>query len=120
VTAQAPEVRRIETAQTLATRIEDLAARQEKPLEWLSAASAVRPRSIQFLRVASNNDRTLVIDAQSSDAAAVGAYETSLHQRPEIASVEMRDIRSREGLTSFTVALTFKPVAPPTKKEATR
>lgn len=109
VSAQADEVRRIETAQTLATRIEDLAARQEKPLEWLSLASGVRPRSVQFTRVVSNNDRSLTIDAQTADAGSVSEYETALRQREEIANVEMRDIRSRDGLTSFVLALNFKP-----------
>ena len=109
VSAQAGEVARIETAQTLAIRIEDLAAREEKPLEWLSLVSSLRPRSVQFTRVASNNDRSLVIDARTGDAAAVGAYETILRQRDEIAGVEVRDIRSREGLTSFVLGLQFKP-----------
>lgn len=109
VTAQAGEVARIETAQTLATRIEDLAAREEKPLEWLSLVSSLRPRSVQFIRVVSNNDRSLVVDAQTGDAAAVGAYETILRQRPEIAGVEVRDIRSRDGLTNFALAVQFKP-----------
>jgi hypothetical protein len=111
VLGQADEVRRIETAQTLATRIEDLTERQERPLEWLSRVSAVRPRSVQFLRVVSNNDRTLTINAQTPDAAAVGAFETVLRQRTDLEQVEMRDLRSREGLTSFVLAVRFKPEA---------
>ncbi len=113
VTKQAAAVRRIETAQTLATRIEDLGVRQERPLEWLLLVSSMRPRSIQFTRVVSNNDRTLAIDAQTAEAAAVGAYELALRHRDEIAQVEMRDIRSREGLTSFVLFLKFKPGSPP-------
>jgi hypothetical protein len=30
---------------------------------------------------------------------------------PELASVETRDLRSREGITSFVLALTYKPAA---------
>lgn len=116
VSAQSAEVSRIETAQTLATLIEDLAAREEKPLEWLSLVSSLRPRSVQFTRVSSNNDRSLVIDAQTGDAAAVGTYETTLRQRPEVAEVEVRDIRSREGLTSFSLALQFGPAAAATQE----
>jgi hypothetical protein len=111
VAGQAEEVRRIETAQTLATRIEDLSARQEKPFEWLSVVSAVRPRSIQFVQMESNNDRSLTINAQTTDAAAVGAYEAALRQREELEQVETRDLRSREGLTSFVLAVKFKPQA---------
>jgi hypothetical protein len=110
VASRADEVRRIETAQTLATRIEDLSARQEKPLEWLSVVSAARPRSIQFVRMVSNNDRSLTIDAQTPDAAAVGAFEAALRQRAELEQVETRDLRAREGLTSFVLAVKFKPV----------
>ncbi|HWA26658.1 MAG TPA: hypothetical protein VG734_13440 [Lacunisphaera sp.] len=109
VASRTEEVRRIETAQTLATRIEDLTARQEKPLEWLALAGSLRPRSIQFTRVSSNNDRSLAIEAQTSDPAAVGAYESLLRQRREIASVDLHDIRSREGLTNFALDLTFNP-----------
>jgi len=112
VAAQTDEVRRIETAQTLATRIDDLTARQERPLEWLSAVSAARPRSIQFLRVVSNNDRSLTIDAQTPDASAVGAYEMALRQRTDLEQVETRDLRSREGMTSFVLAVRFKPETP--------
>jgi hypothetical protein len=115
VAGQAAEVQRIETAQTLATRIEDLAARQEKPLEWLSVVSAVRPRSVQFTRVVSNNDRSLTIDAQTADAAAVGTYEAALRERPELEQVEMRDLRSREGLTSFLLYVKFQPAGSDTK-----
>lgn len=115
VTEQADEVRRIETAQTLATRIEDLTARQERPFEWLALVSAARPRAIQFIRVVSNNDRSLVIDAQTPDAAAVGTYEAALRQREDLEQVETRDLRSREGMTSFVLAVRFKPASPGTK-----
>lgn len=107
VASQSADVRRIETAQTLATRIEDLAAREEKPFEWLSLVSSPRPRSIRFTRVASNNDRTLVIDAETAHAEAVGEYEAVLRRNPVVTGLEVRDIRSREGLTSFVLALQF-------------
>lgn len=109
VAARADDVHRVETAQALATRIEDLAARQEKPLEWLSIVSAIRPRSVQFTRVESGNDRSLLINAQTVDASAVGAYETALRQRTELEQVETRDLRSREGMTSFVLYVKFQP-----------
>lgn len=112
VAAQAGEVQRIETAQTVATRIEDLTARQERPLEWLAVASAARPRSVQFLRVASQNNRTLEIEVQTAVAADVSAYEAALRRLPAIEHLETRDLRTREGVTTFVVALKFKPAAP--------
>ena len=112
VEAQAEAVRRIETAQTVATRVEDLAARPVRPFEWLAMASAARPRSIQFVRVASRPGLALEIDAQTANAADVATYEAALRRLEGLESVETRDLRSREGLATFTVALKFKPGLP--------
>lgn len=105
----AGEAREIEAAQTMAMRIEQLAVRQQRPLEWLSAIGAVRPRSVQFTRVVGRNDRTLEIEAQTANANDVGAFETALRAMAGVDHVEIRDLRAREGLTSFVVALAFKP-----------
>ncbi|MDB6115165.1 MAG: hypothetical protein JWQ62_2110 [Lacunisphaera sp.] len=112
VEAQAEAVRRIETAQTVATRVEDLAARPVRPFEWLALASAARPRSIQFVRIASRPGLALEIDAQTANAADVATYEAALRRLEGLESVETRDLRSREGLATFTVALKFKPGLP--------
>jgi hypothetical protein len=107
----ASEVRGIEAAQTMAVRIEQLSERQQRPLEWLSAIGAIRPRSMQFTRVVGRNDRTLEIEAQTTNANDVGVFEAALRKLPNLDHVEMRDLRAREGMTSFVVALAFKPVA---------
>lgn len=114
VAQQADEVARIETAETVAKRVEDLTARPERPFEWLAATGAVRPRSVQFLRAASHSNRTLEIEAQTADAADAGTYEAALRQLPQVESVETRELRAREGLTTFIVAVKFKPKAPGT------
>lgn len=108
VARQADEVARIETAETLAKRVEDLNARPERPFEWLAAAGAVRPRSVQFVRAASRSNRTLEIEAQTGDAADAGAYEAALRQLPQVESVETRELRARGGLTTFIMAVKFK------------
>jgi CubicO group peptidase (beta-lactamase class C family) len=108
---RAPEVRGIEAAQTMAVRIEQLSERQQRPLEWLSAIGTARPRSVQFTRVVGRNDRTLEIEAQTTNANDVGVFETALRKLPNLDHVEIRDLRAREGMTSFVVALAFKPVA---------
>jgi hypothetical protein len=107
--SHAGEVKRIEAAQTMAIRIEQLAVRQQRPLEWLSAIGTARPRSVQFTRVVGRNDRTLEIEAQTPNANDVGVFESSLRKLPDLDHVEIRDLRAREGLTSFVVALAFKP-----------
>jgi hypothetical protein len=106
----ASEVRGIEAAQTMAVRIEQLSERQQRPLEWLSAIGAVRPRSMQFTRVVGRNDRTLEVEAQTTNANDVGAFEAALRKLPNLDRVEIRDLRAREGMTSFVAALAFKPV----------
>ncbi len=117
VAEQDAAVKRVETAQTLAVRIEDLAARQQRPLEWLGMAAAVRPRSVQFLRVAGRPDRTLEIEAQTVVAADIASFEAALRQLAGIQQVETRDLRSREGLATFVVALKFKAGSPPARRE---
>jgi hypothetical protein len=111
VAQHAEEAARIETADAVAKRVEDLTARPERPFEWLAAASAARPRSVQFLRTASRGDRTLEIEAQTADAADAGVYEASLRRLPLVERVETRELRAREGLTSFVMAVKFKPTA---------
>jgi hypothetical protein len=111
VAQRAEEVARIETAETVAKRVEDLTARPERPFEWLAAASAARPRSVQFLRTTTRGDRTLDIEAQTGDAADAGAYEAALRQLPQVERVETRELRAREGMTSFVMAVKFKPGA---------
>jgi len=106
----ANEVRGIEAAQTMAVRIEQLSERQQRPLEWLSAIGAIRPRSMQFTRVVGRNDRTLEIEAQTTNANDVGVFEAALRKLPNLEHMEIRDLRAREGMTSFVVALAFKPV----------
>lgn len=105
--ANAPEVARIEAAATMASRVEELAARQERPLEWLATASAVKPRSVYFLAVRSRGGRTLEIEAQTPNAAEVGAFENALRNRAGVGAVEVRDLRSRDGRATFLVVVRF-------------
>lgn len=107
---QAPEVRRVQTAQTLATRIEDLAARRMRPFEMLAAVSGLRPSSAQFTRFASRERSEIEIEAQTPNAADVGAFESALRGHAAIQRVET-DLRSREGITTFVMSVTFKPDA---------
>jgi hypothetical protein len=97
----------------VATRVEDLTARQERPLEWLAQAAAIRPRSVQFLRAGTRNDRSLEIEVQTANAADAASYEAALRRLPGIETAETRELRVREGLTSFVVALKFKSAAGP-------
>lgn len=107
IEARAADVARIESAATMAMRVEELAARQERPLEWLALAATVKPRSVYFLSMTSRGGRTLEIEAQTGNAAEVGAFENGLRTLAGVTSVEVRDLRAREGRTTFLVVVRF-------------
>ncbi|HTL66026.1 MAG TPA: hypothetical protein VL200_00040 [Lacunisphaera sp.] len=105
---RAEEVQRVETAQTLAVRVEDLAARRRRPLEWLALAADARPPSVQFVRVSSREGETLEIEARTADAADVANFETALHRVAGVEAVRISDLRSRQGTVSFIVTIKFR------------
>lgn len=108
---RADEVQRIETAQTLSSRIAEMAQRRLRPLEMLAVLNLPRPASVQFIRCVSSGLNTLEIEGQTADAAGVGAYEAALRGLPELESFEIRDVRLREGTTTFQLTAVFKPDA---------
>lgn len=108
---RAGEVSRIETAQALGTRIEEMTARRLRPFEMLALINDVRPAAVRFVRCSTAGLTTLEIEGQASDAASVGAFESALKALPALATAEVRDVRLREGVTTFQLAATFKPEA---------
>jgi hypothetical protein len=116
VQQQAVAVKKIETAQSLSARIEEMTQRRLMPFEMLVMINQNRPASIQFIRATTTGLNTLEIEAQTANAADVGQYEAVLRASQQIAGVETRDLRSREGVTSFILTVTFRPAPPP--KEA--
>ncbi len=111
VLAQSGDVQRIETAQTLVTRIAELGERRLMPMEMLAVINPGRPESISFQRTVTRGVHGLEIEARTGNAADVGAYENALRALPAIATVETRDIRARDGQTSFVLSLDFRPNA---------
>ncbi len=105
-------VRKIETAQSLSTRIEEMAQRRLRPFEMLAVLNDSRPASIQFLRCVTSGQNTLEIEGQTNNASSVGAYESVLRGVAALESVEIRDVRLREGTTTFQLAAVFKPGPP--------
>ena len=107
----APAVQKIETAQALTIRIGEMSQRRLKPFEMLAVVNQNRPASIQFIRATTTGLNSLEIEAQTGNAPDVGQYEAVLRTAKEFSAVEMRDLRSREGITAFTLSVTFKPEA---------
>lgn len=106
---RAPEIKSIESAQYLATKLEKMAAQQLRPFEMLAVINTSRPSSVEFRRMSTTGPLSLDIDAQTANAGDLRTYETALKQLPFIASVEISDARMRSGRTTFSIAVSFSP-----------
>jgi hypothetical protein len=103
------EVRRIEQANQLVVRLEQLAGQSLRPLEMLALLNASRPATLEFVRAATTGPRQMEIEAQAGNAIDPSVYEQALAKTAEIEKVELRDFRTAGGRTTFLVAITFKP-----------
>lgn len=106
--ALAPEVEKIQTAQSLGTRIEEMAQRRLRAMEMLAVVNAVRPPGIVFSRSTTSGRDTLEVEGQSANADNVGAFESAVRALPQVATLEVSNVRLREGVTTFNLVATFK------------
>ena len=104
---RATGVEQIATAQSLSERIGEISKRRLMPFEMLAVLNRPRPASVLFLRATTTGQHALEVEAQTPNASEVGAYEAALRAAPELATVETRDLRSRDGVTTFTLTATF-------------
>lgn len=107
VVAQQPEVDQIDAAQTLANRIGELSEKRLMPFEMLALINPARPDSIIFQRLATNGLLGLTVEAQAANASDVGTYANALKTQPGLSEVITRDISTRDGQTTFVLALKF-------------
>jgi len=108
VAAQAPYVAKLETANGLTSRVDELTHRRLRFFEMLAAINEARPRSIQFNRTGTSGHHALEIEAQTNSADDVGTYEAALRRLPALEKVEIRDLRARDGVTTFGLSVAFK------------
>jgi hypothetical protein len=120
VDRQRPVVDQVQTAQTLATHIEELSTKRLRPFEMIFAVNEKRPASIQFLRTTANmpgpDQRlpfyTLEVEAQTTVPSDLLVYVNTLNQLPgTFKPVEIPNQRTRDGLMSFTLNVFFRPDA---------
>jgi hypothetical protein len=104
-------VAKLETAHGLTSRIDELTHRRLRFFEMLAAINAPRPASITFTSTVTSGRTALEITAQTGNADDVGNYETALRALDALEKVEIRDLRARDGVTTFVLAVAFKPVA---------
>lgn len=105
---QADDVRSIETAQSLANRIAELSERRLMPFEMLNLINPARPESVVFQRALTRGLLKLEIEAQTGSADDVGTYTRALKATSGIAAAAARDIRTRDGQTTFMLDIEFK------------
>ncbi len=108
IAAQAPFVEKLETAHGLTSRIDELTHRRLRFFEMLATINNPRPKSISFTRTGTNGRNALEIEASTGSADDVGTYETALRALPALERVEIKDLRAREGVTTFALSVAFK------------
>lgn len=107
--ANATRVHEIEQASQLATRIENLAGQSLRPFEMLVLLDGARPASLEFVRATTGSPRQMEVEAQSANAGDPQEYEKALKRLPSVEKVELRDLRTSGGKTTFLVDVGFKP-----------
>jgi len=111
VASDTARVRELEGLNAVAGKVEDLGRNRPLPFEMLALANVHRPAGVTFTAVAHKAGSVLEIEARTANAAEVGAFEQALAADAGVAKAEMRSIQGREGVTSFSLAVTFKPDA---------
>lgn len=106
--AVAGEVDKIQTAQALGVRIEEMSQRRLRAMEMLAVINAVRPGGIVFSRSITSGRDTLEVEGQSANADNVGTFESAVRALPQVATLEVPNVGLRDGLTTFRFAITFK------------
>jgi len=108
VKAQTEDVRHIETSEALAKRIAELSEKRLMPFEMMALINPARPETIVFQRAITRGLLKLEIEAQASNAEAVGKYANELKTLPGVATAAARGIQARGGVTSFILDVEFK------------
>jgi hypothetical protein len=113
ITAQAPVVDKILSAQKLAYRVEKLSSERLLPFEMMDVIGAKKPERVLFTRVSAGSPDLgeLKVEAQTDDPASVPALQAALEGHPLVASVKVSDLRARDRNTTFTLQVVFKPGA---------
>lgn len=111
VKAQEDAVHQTETAQTLANRIAELSEKRLMPFEMLLILNPERPDSVVFQRAITRGLLKMEIEAQAANAEDVGRFSNALKVNRGVAAATTRDVRAREGVTSFILDVEFKPEA---------
>lgn len=113
--AQAPAVERIQSAQEIATHIENLRTKRLLTMEMLLAISSRKPQNTYFTSVSSSNTNlyTLVAQGQTTNPAEISLLQDALQSMPQVApgGVSLRQTGTSNVGSNFVLTVTFKPNA---------
>jgi hypothetical protein len=111
VAAQSPAVDEITAKKNLAASIGERSTNRLMPFEMIALISTCKPASVQFISATTAGNDRLEVEAQTNSPGDVGGYQTALTGLPACAMVEVNDQRTRDGVSTFKLVITFKPEA---------
>jgi hypothetical protein len=73
--------------------------------------NTVRPRTILFARTSTSGLNKLEVDAKTAASGDIDVFRSALNKLPGCEKAEVLDPRTRDGLSTFRLVVTFKPEA---------
>jgi hypothetical protein len=103
------KVEELEGLNSLAAKISELGDNRPLPFEMLSVVNSRRPASLTFQGIACKGGAVLEVEAKTTRPEDVSAFEQALRAESTLISkAETRDLRARDGNTTFTITITFR------------
>ena len=107
--AARPNVQELDGLQSLAAKVAELGDNRPLPFEMLAIVNGKRPATLTFQGVSCKGGPVLEIEGRTTSPEDAGNFEQALRAETAlVAKVETRDLRAREGSTTFTLTVTFK------------
>lgn len=107
--AQAPMVKKIELAQSMTKRLEDISTQRLLPFEMINALNDKRPSGLEFNTVTTKGNWQLDIRGQANSADDTSTFENEIRRVKGVEKVEVLEKTTRDRLTLFHYEVTFKP-----------
>lgn len=109
INAQAPIVKKIEEAQSMSKRLEEISTQRLLPFEMLAELQQKRPASLEYGSITTKGLWQLDVRGQGANAADLTNFEADVRHLDGVEKVEVLEKNTREGVTVFRYEITFKP-----------
>lgn len=107
--AARPKVQALDGLHSLAAKVAELGDNRPLPFEMLALVNAKRPATLTFQGITCKGGPVLEIEARTTNPEDAGNFEQALRgDAALVAKAETRDLRARDGSTTFTLTVTFK------------